>query len=75
MINVKKITKAAAFILALSLLSACSNQRLTPATPDEPASTETSVSEETENEVHDEAEATTLHQLAGTEASETSNND
>lgn len=31
--------------------------------------------EETENEVHDEAKATTLHQLAGTEASETSNND
>ena len=29
---------------------------------------------ETQNEVHDEAEATTFHQLASAEASETSNN-
>ena len=30
--------------------------------------------EETQNEVHDEAEAATFHQLAGAEASETSDN-
>ena len=45
MINYKKMTKACAFILALTLVSACGD-RLTPATIDEPVSTETSVSEE-----------------------------
>lgn len=52
MIKTKKITKACAFILALTLVSACGD-RLTPATIDEPVSTETSVSEEASVETPD----------------------
>ena len=75
MIKNKKITKACAFILALTLVSACGD-RLTPATIDEPVSTETSVSEEASVETPDgikeaiEAETSSVDDEAAGEAEE-----